>query len=152
VPVPVGKLRFDERLPLCGWLEDIEFTSQLRRNGRVVELRHVLGVHLGVRSGGPGKRQAARIFAGNEPHLFDEVGNRTFFIRDGAHGRNVIANLIRSLWPEAHVDKVGAPQGKLHGCVARNAGRIEPEYILKIGGTASVPIAARRRLQIGKPV
>ena len=29
----VGELRFDERLPLYGWQEDIDFTSQLRRGG-----------------------------------------------------------------------------------------------------------------------
>ena len=32
----IGQLRFDERLVLYGWQEDIDFTSQLRRHGRIV--------------------------------------------------------------------------------------------------------------------
>ena len=46
----VGDLRFDERLPLYGWQEDIDFTSQLRRRGRVVALQSLLGVHLGIKT------------------------------------------------------------------------------------------------------
>ena len=47
----VGSLRFDERLVLYGWHEDIDLTSQLRAKGRVVGLNTLYGVHLGVRSG-----------------------------------------------------------------------------------------------------
>ena len=132
----VGKLRFDERLPLYGWLEDIDFTSQLRRNGRVVELRHVLGVHLGVRSGGrvSGKRLG-----------YSQVMNPIYLVRKGTVPfsfamalmvRNIIANLIRSLWPEAHVDRWGRLNGNFMAAWHAMLGRIEPEYILKIGCSA----------------
>ena len=132
----VGKLRFDERLPLYGWLEDIDFTSQLRRNGRVVELRHLLGVHLGVRSGGrvSGKRLG-----------YSQVMNPIYLVRKGTVPfsfamalmvRNIIANLIRSLWPEAHVDRWGRLNGNFMAAWHAMLGRIEPEHILKIGCSA----------------
>ncbi len=66
--------------------------------------------------------------------------------------RNVIANLIRSLWPEAHVDRWGRLKGNFLAASHAMLGRIEPEYILKIGCSGSVPSAARRKLQSGKPV
>jgi GT2 family glycosyltransferase len=140
----VGKLRFDERLPLYGWLEDIDFSSQLRRNGRVVELRHVLGVHLGVRSGGrvSGKRLG-----------YSQVMNPIYLVKKGTVPlsfamdlmiRNVIANLIRSLWPEAHVDRWGRLKGNSMAAWHAMQGRIEPEYILNIG-------CARERAQCSPP-
>jgi GT2 family glycosyltransferase len=140
----VGKLRFDERLPLYGWLEDIDFSSQLRRNGRVVELRHVLGVHLGVRSGGrvSGKRLG-----------YSQVMNPIYLVKKGTVPlsfamdlmiRNVIANLIRSLWPEAHVDRWGRLKGNSTAAWHAMQGRIEPEHILNIG-------CARERAQCSPP-
>jgi GT2 family glycosyltransferase len=128
----VGKLRFDERLPLYGWLEDIDFTSQLRRSGRVVELRHMLGVHLGVKSGRVSGQRLG----------YSQVMNPIYLVRKGTVPfsfamdllvRNVIANLIRSLWPEAHVDRWGRLKGNSMAAWHAMLGRIEPEYILKIG-------------------
>jgi GT2 family glycosyltransferase len=40
-------LRFDERLPLYGWFEDVDLTYRLRRHGRVVRDDSMRGVHLG---------------------------------------------------------------------------------------------------------
>jgi len=50
--------------------------------------------------------------------------------------RNIIANLIRSLWPEAHVDRWGRLNGNFMAAWHAMLGRIEPEYILKIGCSA----------------
>ncbi len=82
----VGKLRFDERLPLYGWLEDIDFTQPASPQWACRRVAARTRSALGGEVGGPGKRQAARIFAGDEPHLSGEEGDRTLFIRDGAHG------------------------------------------------------------------
>src|SRR5262249_41260243 len=38
-----GKCRFDERLPLYGWLEDVDFSSQLAAYGRIVKLAAARG-------------------------------------------------------------------------------------------------------------
>jgi GT2 family glycosyltransferase len=128
----VGKVRFDERLPLYGWQEDIDFTSQLRRWGRVVALRSLLGVHLGVKSGG---RVNGKRFG------YSQVANPVYLIKKGTVPakfalelmvRNVVANLVRSLWPEPHVDRRGRLRGNLLAARHIVMGRIEPEYILKV--------------------
>jgi GT2 family glycosyltransferase len=127
----VGGLRFDERLPLYGWQEDIDFTSQLRRHGRVVGLRSLLGVHLGVKSG----RVSGVRFG------YSQVMNPIYLIRKGTVPaqfalelmmRNLVANLVKSLWPEPHVDRRGRLRGNLMAARHAVMGRIEPEYILKI--------------------
>src|SRR5271154_1584256 len=47
----LGSLRFDERLPLYGWQEDLDFCAALRRSGRIVKTNDVWGVHLGIKRG-----------------------------------------------------------------------------------------------------
>jgi hypothetical protein len=47
----LGGLRFDERLKLYGWQEDVDFASQVSRRGRTVETDAFAGVHLGTKSG-----------------------------------------------------------------------------------------------------
>ena len=47
----LGSLRFDERLPLYGWQEDLDFCVALRRLGRIVRTNLVWGVHLGAKRG-----------------------------------------------------------------------------------------------------
>lgn len=128
----VGALRFDERLPLYGWLEDIDLTSQLRRRGRVVEVRTLLGVHLGAKSGG---RVSGERFG------YSQVMNPIYLIRKGTVPfsfamnllmRNVSANLVKSIWPESHVDRRGRLRGNMLAGWHAVTGRIQPEYILKI--------------------
>jgi GT2 family glycosyltransferase len=127
----VGELRFDERLALYGWQEDIDFTSQLRRRGRVVGLHSLLGVHLGVKSG----RVSGLRFG------YSQVANPIYLIKKGTVParfalelmmRNIAANLVKSLWPEPHVDRWGRLRGNVLAACHVMMGRIEPEYILKL--------------------
>jgi GT2 family glycosyltransferase len=124
-------LRFDERLVLYGWQEDIDFTSQLRRKGRVVCVNTIRGVHLGLKAG----RVSGERFG------YSQIVNPLYLIRKGTvpatfalplMGRNIAANLARSLWPEPHVDRRGRLRGNLLALIHVLMGRIEPEYILKI--------------------
>jgi glycosyltransferase involved in cell wall biosynthesis len=127
----IGSIRFDERLVLYGWQEDIDFTNQLRRCGRVVALSTLLGVHLGVKAG-----RVSGIRFG-----YSQVVNPVYLIRKGTMParfaielmtRNLAANLVRSLWPEAHVDRVGRLKGNLLAAYHLLKGKVEPEYILKL--------------------
>ena len=43
--------RFDERLPLYAWMEDLDFSLRLKRHGRIVRHQGALVAHLAVRSG-----------------------------------------------------------------------------------------------------
>jgi len=49
-------LRFDENLPMYGWLEDVEFSLQLRAFGALVLAGNCVGVHLGSPEGRQGAR------------------------------------------------------------------------------------------------
>jgi GT2 family glycosyltransferase len=127
----VGELRFDERLVLYGWQEDIDFTCQLRSRGRVVGVNAIRGVHLGLKAG----RVSGKRFG------YSQVANPVYLILKGSvpasfalplMGRNVVANLARSLWPETYVDRRGRLRGNLLAIVHVLTGRVEPEYILKI--------------------
>ena len=50
-PVLAHGLRFDDNLPLYGWLEDIDFARSIAPYGRVVKSMLLRGVHLGVKRG-----------------------------------------------------------------------------------------------------
>jgi GT2 family glycosyltransferase len=127
----VGSLRFDERLALHGWQEDIDFTNQLGRFGRIVRLSSLIGVHLGIKGGRvSGVRQG-----------YAQVVNPVYLVRKGTMPawfaldlmcRNVAANIARSLRPEPHVDRRGRLRGNLLAAYHLMRGRIEPEHVLKL--------------------
>ncbi|HUI22501.1 MAG TPA: glycosyltransferase family 2 protein [Methylocella sp.] len=127
----IGDLRCDERLVLYGWQEDIDFTSQLRRFGRIVGLSTLMGVHLGSKSG---RESGIRLG-------YSQVANPVYLMRKGTvpasfaleiMGRNVVANMIKSLWPEPYADRRGRLKGNLLAAGHLFLGRIDPEYILKL--------------------
>jgi GT2 family glycosyltransferase len=127
----IGARRFDERLVLYGWQEDIDFTSQLKCFGRIVRLSSLIGVHLGVKSGRlNGVRQG-----------YSQVVNPVYLLRKGTMStgfaldlmvRNIAANLAKSLWPEPYVDRRGRLKGNLLAAYHLLRGRIEPEHVLKL--------------------
>jgi len=126
-------LRFDERLPLYGWQEDIDFTSQFRPRGRIVALGNLTGVHLGVKGG----RVSGLCFG------YSQVVNPVYLIRKGTMTanfgrrlilRNLAANIARSLRPEPWIDRRGRLRGNLIAAAHVLLGRVEPEYILKLQG------------------
>lgn len=127
----IGTVRFDEKLALYGWQEDIDFTAQLRRHGRVVRLASLLGVHLGIKSG----RVSGVRFG------YSQVVNPVYLARKGTMPvsfaadlifRNLAANLTKSLFPEPYVDRRGRLKGNLIGAAHLITGRIEPEYVLEL--------------------
>jgi len=127
----IRDLRFDERLALYGWQEDIDFTSQLRKKGRVVGLHAPVGVHLGLKMG----RVSGDRFG------YSQVINPIYLIRKGSVPalfairlliRNVLANILGSLWPEPYIDRRGRLRGNLLAALHAMLGRIEPEFILSL--------------------
>ncbi len=127
----VGNLRFDERLVLYGWQEDIDFTSQLRCPRPRGRISNILGVHLGIKAG----RVSGTRFG------YSQVVNPVYLIRKGTVPatfalpqmlRNIAANSSRSVWPEPYVDRRGRLHGNLLAITHVAMGRVEPEYILKL--------------------
>jgi GT2 family glycosyltransferase len=127
----IGDVRFDERLVLYGWQEDIDFSCQLRRRGRVVCVPRLRGVHLGIKSG----RVSGMRFG------YSQVVNPIYLIRKGTVPpsfalplmlRNLAANLVKSLKPEAYIDRRGRLRGNALAIAHVLRGRVEPERILDL--------------------
>lgn len=127
----IGDLRFDERLVLYGWQEDIDFSARLGRRGRIVAVNTARGVHLGTSSG-----RVSGVRLG-----YSQVVNPVYLIRKGTMpvrfaldlmGRNLAANLAKSFWPEPHVDRRGRLKGNVMALAHLARGRVEPEYVLGI--------------------
>lgn len=127
----IGSQRFDERLPLYGWQEDIDFTSRFRTKGRVVSVKSLYGVHLATKAG----RQSGFRFG------YSQIVNPVYLARKGTMPasfaaklmlRNVTANLLKSLWPEPYIDRSGRLRGNALAAFHILKGRIQPETILRL--------------------
>jgi len=127
----IGERRFDERLVLYGWQEDIDFTSQLASCGDIVELNTLLGVHLGIKSG-----RVSGVRLG-----YSQQVNPIYLMRKGTMplgrglslmGRNLLANMAKSLWPEPYIDRRGRLLGNLLAFGHLFKGKVEPEYVLNL--------------------
>ncbi len=124
-------LRFDERLPLYGWYEDIDFSRRLARHGRVVAIAAAAGVHLGVKGG----RTSGRRFG------YSQVVNPLYLWRKGSYpldrairsvGRHMLVNGVRALRPEPWVDRRGRLAGNALAVLDLLRGRAAPERILDL--------------------
>ncbi|MFC2966686.1 glycosyltransferase family 2 protein [Acidimangrovimonas pyrenivorans] len=131
-PVLQNQLRFDERLPLYAWLEDVDFSRRLAPHGRIVRAGALRGVHLGTKTGrSPGYRLG-----------YSQIANPAYLMRKGTMAprralrmmaRNLAANLGRSLRPEPWVDRRGRLRGNLRALRDLALGRSTPERILELG-------------------
>lgn len=127
----VGALRFDERLVLYGWQEDIDFTAQLRGRGKIVNLSTLPGVHLGAKTG-----RVSGVRLG-----FSQIVNPAYLVRKGTMPtsfaielvlRNLLANLAKSIRPEPWIDRRGRLRGNIIAIGHLLSGRVEPEHALKL--------------------
>lgn len=122
-------VRFDEDLPLYGWLEDVDFSRRLAAKGRLVRSHRLQGVHLGSKRGrSPGRRLGYSQIA-NPWHL---IRKRTMSPRRALVqiGRNISANLWKSLSPEPWVDHRGRLRGNLVALSDLVRGRLKPSNVL----------------------
>jgi GT2 family glycosyltransferase len=127
----IGDIRFDERLPLYAWQEDVDFSRRLRGRGRIVVSKAFVGVHQGVKIGRtPGLRFG-----------YSQIANPLYLIRKGTMpvpaalwlmARNVLSNHIRTLRPEPWVDRTGRMAGNWRALGDLVRGRLQPERILSL--------------------
>ena len=131
-PIRKHNMRFDERLPLYGWLEDLDFSRQIASHGDIVRGARLRGVHLGTKRSGrsPGRRLG-----------YSQVANPVYLARKGTMHwkraviqitRNLIANSIRSFSPEPWVDRRGRLSGNLQGIYDVMLGASSPEKATKV--------------------
>lgn len=119
-------LLFDENLPLYGWLEDIDFSRQMSRFGRVVIDKELRGVHLGTKRGRSPGRQLG----------YSQIVNPVYMIQKGTIGygfamkfvlRNLAKNALRSFSPEPWVDRRGRFVGNAIALAEICLGKAHPE-------------------------
>ena len=131
-PMRTHELRFDERLPLYGWQEDVDLSRRLAAFGEVVQLDAARGVHLGVKRGrGSGVRLGYSQVA-NPLYL---AGKRCGYPPGRAIQhilRNLAMNITRAGWPEPYVDRRGRLRGNLLALGDMLRGRMAPERILEL--------------------
>jgi GT2 family glycosyltransferase len=130
-PMREHGLRFDERLPLYAWYEDIDLTRRLLPSGSILRLAGARGVHLGTKSGRvPGIRLG-----------YSQVVNPIYLARKGSFpwnhaipsaARHCLINLLKSARPEPEVDRWGRFQGNIIGVLDLLRGRAAPERILDL--------------------
>jgi GT2 family glycosyltransferase len=130
-PVHGHGLRFDENLPLYGWLEDVDFCRRLAPYGRIVRNARTVGVHLGSNSG----RTSGVRFG------YSQIANPLYLWRKGSlclnralgqMSRNLFANLAKSIRPEPWVDRRGRVLGNALGFFDLFLARLHPRRILDL--------------------
>jgi hypothetical protein len=131
-PVLKRALRFDERLPLYAWLEDVDFSRRLAAHGRILRSPAMTGVHLGTKSG----RQSGLRLG------YSQIANPLYLIGKGTMSRrrafrlmlqNLAANLLRAPRPEPWVDRRGRLKGNVLAFADLIRGRMAPERALQLG-------------------
>ena len=124
-----AEVRFDESLPLYGWLEDVDFSRSLADRGRIVRSSALRGVHLGVKLG----RQSGFRLG------YSQIANPVYLVRKGTYSlsravwqmsRNIGMNLCRSVSPEPYVDRRGRLRGNVLACWDFVSGRLHPKRVL----------------------
>lgn len=130
-PIREHSLRFDETLPLYGWYEDWDFSGQLACFGSIVHISNACGVHLSTKVG-----RITGVRMG-----YAQVANPIYLARKGTFAwSNVLRfivgpclkNLVRSLAPEAHVDRLGRFCGNLTAFRDLFAGTLNPQQIVDL--------------------
>lgn len=127
----IGNKRFDERLPLYGWQEDIDFSNQFVGQGAVVSTNAFVGVHRGVKTA----RTSGRRFG------YSQIVNPAYLVTKGTMRaryaakiclRNLGANIFRAFTPEPWVDRRGRLIGNMLGLWSLLQGPPAPEKVLDV--------------------
>lgn len=125
-PVIEHGLRFDERLPFYGWLEDVDFSRAISSYGLLVMSTSMRGVHLGTKTWrSPGVKLG-----------YSQIANPIYLASKGTMAvhraavlmmRNMAMNVVRSMRPEPWVDRRGRLRGNFLAVADLLAGRLCPE-------------------------
>jgi GT2 family glycosyltransferase len=127
----VRELRFDEKLPLYGWQEDVDFAGQLLTKGRIVKTNAFSGVHRGVTRG-----RTPGVALG-----FSQIVNPVYLVNKGTMRpvkalklmvKNLAANHLKAIRPEAFIDRAGRMRGNWLGLLHLLSGKSDPGAILRL--------------------
>lgn len=126
----IGDNLFDERLPLYGWQEDVDFASRVP--GVNLKVDSIVGIHCGTRNG----RETSGVLLG-----YSQVANVVYLWRKGslptkfAFGlilRNVLSNHAKMFRPEDWISRSDRARGNRIAFLDLLKGRAAPERILEL--------------------
>ncbi len=137
-PIRAHGLRFDDGLPLYGWLEDLDFSRRAAEHGRCVKAMGLHGVHLGTKAGRTSGVRLGYSQVANPIHL---VGRMTMGRGEALWTicRNLAANAAKSFRPEPWVDRTGRLRGNVLALTDLVRGRLDPERVLKLDVGTDAP-------------
>lgn len=127
----VGDVRFDEQLPLYGWLEDVDFGCRLTGRGLIAYTNAFAGVHQGIKHG---RTSGVRLG-------YSQVANPVYLCRKGTLRRSAMIrfivrhmakNLARTWLPEPWIDRAGRLRGNLIALRDLVGGTLHPSRILNL--------------------
>ena len=126
----IGETRFDERLPLYGWQEDVDFAARV--SGGRIKTNAFAGVHRGAKGG----RETSGVRLG-----YSQLVNPWYLWRKGSlswrfalrlAARNMAANHKGMFRPEPWIDRRGRAVGNWRAVWEIITIRAKPEQILSI--------------------
>lgn len=129
-PMIHQKVRFDDRMKLYAWLEDVDFSRQMAAHGRIVKSGSLRGVHLGTKTGRSSGLRVGYMQVANPLYLISK-GTMSRKRAMNMMGRNMLSNLAKSLRPEPEIDRRGRLWGNLSALGDLVRGRMAPESVLK---------------------
>jgi GT2 family glycosyltransferase len=127
----IGDLRFDEALPLYGWQEDIDFSFQMARRGRLVKSDALAGVHMGEKVGRTSGTRLGYSQIANPIYLLNKGTIPPDLARRLMRG-NLASNLVRSVRPEPYIDRRGRLRGNFAALIDLVRGRLHPGRVLNL--------------------
>lgn len=129
------RVLFDENLPLYGWLEDLDFSTNCLRYGRIIRNAGTCVAHLGTPTGRISGLRFGYSQIVNPFYLWRKNGKPRFIHVVFAHWVVAVArNLLRTL-VRVHgnrTDRAGRFKGNMIAFCHLLAGRIDPTYILQL--------------------
>ncbi len=128
----LATVRFDERLPLYGLMEDRDFAHQCSRHGRLVRSESCRVVHLGVSSGRISERQYGFAQLMNPIYLWRKgsITSAPFLIY--RISRTLAVNALLAVVANQPNSRRSRLAGNLRAAVSALSGRVAPEDILEL--------------------
>lgn len=122
---------FDENLPLYCWLEDVDLSRLLAKHGRIVKSNKQRGIHLGVKSGRTSGIKLGYSQIAN-PYYLARKGTMVYSKAMAMATKNLLANIVGSIAPEAWIDRKGRLKGNALALFDLLRGRISPSGVLGV--------------------
>jgi GT2 family glycosyltransferase len=128
----IGDIRFDEALPLYGWLEDVDFAYRIGKGGVLVRTGRLNSVHMGAKSGRTSGRRLGYSQMVNPIYLLRKRSIPPKLARS-LIVQNFLSNLMLSVRPEPLIDRRGRLIGNLIGMADLLRRRAHPARIIELG-------------------